>query len=260
MRMMVYNIRYAAGVGRRFHTPLPYSGLLKRTDQNLKRIGNFIKSLQPDIIGLIEVDSGSYRSKRNNQAESIANELRYEHVFDSKYSSNSLVQKIPLFNKQGNALLTNQQIVNQKSHYFKKGFKRLVIELELTSMAIFLVHLSIKYRHRQDQLKDLYKMIKDRQKPLIVAGDFNAFWGDEELSLFMAAAGLHNMNDTGIPSHPSRSPHRQLDYILHSPEIEVRNFFVPQVRFSDHVPLVCDFDIKYSQRHVANQVSNNLPY
>jgi len=253
MRMMVYNIRYAAGVGRRFHTPLPYSGLLKRTDQNLKRIENFIKSLKPDIIGLIEVDSGSYRSKRNNQAESIANELRYEHVFDSKYSSDSLVQKLPLFNKQGNALLTNQQIVNQKSHYFKKGFKRLVIELELISLVIFLVHLSIKYRHRQDQLKDLYKMIKDIQKPIIVAGDFNAFWGDEELSLFMAAAGLHNMNDTGIPSHPSRSPHRQLDYILHSPEINVRDFFVPQVRFSDHVPLVCDFDVKNSRGMLQNK-------
>jgi len=248
--MMVYNIRYAAGVGRRFHTPLPYSGLLKRTDQNLKRIGNFIKSLKPDIIGLIEVDSGSYRSKRNNQAEAIANELRYDHVFDLKYSSDSLVKKLPLFNKQGNALLTNQSIVSQKSHYFEKGFKRLVIELELTSLVIFLVHLSIKYRHRQNQLKDLYKMVKDIQKPLIVAGDFNAFWGNEELSLFMAAAGLQNVNDTGIPSHPSRSPHRQLDYILHSPEIKVRDFFVPQVRFSDHVPLVCDFDIHNSQRHV----------
>jgi len=248
---MVYNIRYAAGVGRRFHTPLPYSGLLKRTDQNLKRIGNFIKSLKPDIIGLIEVDSGSYRSKRNNQAEAIANELRYDHVFDLKYSSDSLVKRLPLFNKQGNALLTNQAIVSQKSHYFEKGFKRLVIELELTSMVIFLVHLSIKYRHRQNQLKDLYNMVKDIQKPLIVAGDFNSFWGNEELSLFMAAAGLHNVNDTGIPSHPSRAPHRQLDYILHSPEILVRDFFVPQVRFSDHVPLVCDFDILSPQRHVV---------
>jgi endonuclease/exonuclease/phosphatase family metal-dependent hydrolase len=256
MRMMVYNIRYAAGIGRRFHTPLPYSGLLKRTDQNLKRIGSFIKSLQPDIIGLIEVDSGSYRSRRNNQAEAIASELRYDHVFDSKYSSDSLVKRLPLFSKQGNALLTNQHILNQKSHYFNHGFKRLVIELELKSMVIFLVHLSIKYRHRHNQLKDLYNMIKNIQKPLIVAGDFNAFWGNEELSLFIAAAGLKNVNDSGIPSHPSRSPRRQLDYILHSPEIMVRDFFVPQVRFSDHVPLVCDFDIQDSQRHLAN----NLPY
>jgi len=245
---MVYNIRYAAGIGRRFHTPLPYSGFLKRTNDNLDKITSFIKSMEPDILGLIEVDSGSYRSNRYNQAEAIANALSHEHVFGSKYSSTSLFQKIPVMNKQGNALLTNQFIINQKSHYFKKGVKRLVIELELESLTIFLVHLSIKYRHRQNQLKDLYTIIKDIHKPIIVAGDFNAFWGGEELSLFMAAAGLQNVNDEGIPSHPSRSPRRELDYILHSPEIMVRNFFVPQVRFSDHVPLVCDFDIELSNR------------
>ncbi|KPA16781.1 Endonuclease/exonuclease/phosphatase domain protein [Candidatus Magnetomorum sp. HK-1] len=250
MRMMVYNIRYAAGVGRKFHMPFPFSGFLKRTHNNLKLIGEFIKSQNPDIIGLIEVDSGSYRSNRNNQAEAIAAELSHEHVFDSKYSSNSLAQKIPLLNKQGNALLTNQVIVDQKSHYFNKGIKRLVIELELEDLVVFLVHLSIKYRHRHNQLKDLYSLIKDIQKPLIVAGDFNSFWGDEELSLFMAAAGLKNVNDTGIPSHPSRAPRRQLDYILHSPEISVRKFFVPQVRFSDHVPLICDFDVVSSHRQI----------
>jgi len=250
---MLYNIRYAAGVGRKFHIPFPFSGFLKRTNSNLERIGAFIKSQNPDIIGLIEVDSGSYRSNRNNQAEAIASELSHVHVFDSKYSSNSLAQKIPLLNKQGNALLTNQTIVNQKSHYFNKGIKRLVIEMELEKLVVFLVHLSIKYRHRHSQLKDLYRLIKDIQKPLIVAGDFNSFWGDEELSLFMAAAGLQNVNDTGIPSHPSRAPRRQLDYILHSPEINVHKFFVPQVRFSDHVPLVCDFEVVSQKRHIPEQ-------
>ncbi len=249
---MVYNIRYGAGVGRRFHTPLPFSGFLKRTHANLERIGEFIKSMKPDILGLIEVDSGSYRSNRYNQAESIASVLSHEHVFDSKYSLDSLVQKIPLFNKQGNALLTNQPIIDQKSHYFSQGFKRLVIELELDALFVFLVHLSIKYRHRHNQLKELYTLIKDAKKPIIVAGDFNAFWGDEELSLFMAAAGLQSVNDEGIPSHPSRAPRRQLDYILHSPEIIVRNFFVPQVRFSDHVPLVCDFEVESTLRLPEN--------
>jgi len=54
--------------------------------------------------------------------------------------------------------------------------------------------------------------------------------------------------------------HRQLDYILHSPEIEVQNFFVPQVRFSHHMPLVCDFEVQDTQRHAAMQTIDNLPY
>jgi len=139
--------------------------------------------------------------------------------------------------------LTNQEIVAQRFHYFQNGVKRLVIELELEDCTIFLVHLSIKFRHRQYQLQDLYEMLKKIKKPVIVAGDFNALRGTRELELFMAATGLHNANRNGEPSHPSRAPRRQLDYIFHSPEINIQGFQVPQVKFSDHTPLVCDFEI-----------------
>jgi len=243
MRFLLYNIRYAAGIGRKFHFPVPYCGYLKNTNGNLQKIVDFIKPLNPDIIGLIEVDAGSFRSEKNNQAESIAHELQHYHVYPSKYSIDSVAQKVPLLNKQGNAVLTNQEIVSQNFHYFNNGVKRLVIELELEDFSIFLVHLSIKFRHRQYQLQDLHNIVKKINRPVIVAGDFNVLWGDRELQLFLAATDLHSANSNGQPSHPSRAPRRQLDYIFHSPEIKVTNFQIPQVKFSDHSPLVCDFEI-----------------
>jgi endonuclease/exonuclease/phosphatase family metal-dependent hydrolase len=154
-----------------------------------------------------------------------------------------MAQKLPLLKKQGNAILTNQEIVGQKFHYFRHGVKRLIIELELSDLSIFLVHLSIKFRHRHYQLRDLHSMVKDIKRPYILAGDFNVLWGDRELQLFIAATGLKNANSHGQPSHPSRSPRRQLDYIFHSPEIKITDFEIPQVKFSDHTPLVCEFDI-----------------
>ena len=154
-----------------------------------------------------------------------------------------MAQKLPLLKKQGNAILTNQEIVNQKFHYFRHGVKRLVIELELADLTIFLVHLSIKFRHRHYQLRDLYGMVKDLKKPYIIAGDFNVLWGDRELQLFIAATGLKNANSHGKPSHPSRAPRRQLDYIFHSPQIQITDFEIPKVKFSDHTPLICEFDI-----------------
>ncbi|MEA3231616.1 MAG: endonuclease/exonuclease/phosphatase family protein [Thermodesulfobacteriota bacterium] len=243
MRFLLYNIRYAAGIGRHFHLPVPYSGYFKNTNGNLKTILDFIKSVNPDIIGLIEVDSGSFRSGKNNQAEGIAWELQHNHIYKSKYPASSMARKVPLLNKQGNAILTNQKIVSQKFHYFREGVKRLVIELELADFSVYLVHLSIKFRHRQYQLQDLHTMINNEKKPIIVAGDFNVFRGDRELQLFMAATGLKNANDDGQPSHPSRAPRRQLDYIFHSPQIKINNFQIPKVKFSDHAPLVCEFEI-----------------
>lgn len=243
MRFLLYNIRYAAGIGKKFHFPVPYSGYFKHTNGNLKRILDFIKSVNPDIIGLIEVDSGSFRSQKNNQAEGIAWELQHDHIYRSKYRVNSVAQKLPLLKKQGNAILTNREILSQKFHYFRQGVKRLVIELELAELTVMLVHLSIKFRHRHYQLQDLYSIIKDIKKPLILAGDFNVLWGDRELQLFLAATGLKNANKNGQPSHPSRAPRRQLDYIFHSPQIRITDFDIPQVKFSDHTPLVCEFDI-----------------
>lgn len=242
MRLLLYNIRYAAGIGRHFHLPVPYSGYLKHTNGNFQNIVDFIKSVHPDIIGLIEVDIGSFRSEKSNQAEDIAREMNHHPIYQSKYSTASIVQKVPVLNKQGNAILTNQKIKSQKFHYFREGIKRLVIELELEEFSVFLAHLSIKFRHRHYQLQDLHAMIKSQKKPVIVAGDFNVFWGDRELQLFLSATGLKNANTNGEPSHPSRSPRRQLDYIFHSPQIRISGFRIPHVKLSDHAPLICDFE------------------
>ncbi len=258
MRLLLYNIRYAAGIGRQFHLPVPYSGYLKNTNGNLKKIVDFIRPIHPDIIGLIEVDAGSFRSGKSNQAKAIARELKYSHVYQSKYSNKSVAQKVPVLNKQGNAILTNREILSQKFHYFRNGIKRLVIEIELENFSIFLVHLSIKFRHRQYQLQDLHALLKDVNKPVIVAGDFNVLWGDRELQLFLAATNLQNANSNGQPSHPSRAPRRQLDYIFHSPEIRVTHFKIPRVKFSDHAPLICDFDLPDFRLNGQHSVHPNV--
>ena len=79
---------------------------------------------------------------------------------------------------------------------------------------------------------------------MIVAGDFNVLWGGRELELFLGATSLVSANLAGQPSHPSRAPKRQLDFILHTPDLHVTKFYLPAVKLSDHAPLVCDFELK----------------
>jgi endonuclease/exonuclease/phosphatase family metal-dependent hydrolase len=244
MRMLVYNIRYAAGTGRQFHFPFPGSGYVKTTGRNMKRITRFIRSVKPDIVGLVEVDTGSYRSARQNQASELARELCFKAVHSTKYGEASLACRLPLLCKQGNAVLTNQEIVDRQFHYLNNGMKRLVIELELRDMRLFLVHLSLKYRSRRRQLQDLSRWVNDSSKPAVVAGDFNAFRGALELEGFMEDTGLVLANGNGLPSHPSRAPRRHLDHILHSPSISCGGLTTPRVTYSDHVPLVWDFHLR----------------
>jgi len=240
MRLMVYNIRY--GTGKR--VPLfPWSGYFGRTSEHLVEMASFIRSEDPDIVGLVEVDEGSYRSGRKNQAEMLARLLGHYHIYRSKYHRLSMVQQLPVLNKQGNAFLTRNTIREQRFHYFQKGMKRLVIELEMNEVIIFLVHLALGFRARHHQLDDLYALAKDARKPTIVAGDFNVPKGDRELRLFLAATGLANANQQGLPTYPSWKPRRQLDFVMHSREIAVRRFWMPRVTLSDHLPLLLDFEV-----------------
>ncbi|NBC23159.1 MAG: endonuclease, partial [Gammaproteobacteria bacterium] len=75
MRLLLYNIRYGVGGGASMHVPVPGAGYLLGNRPNLDRIIEFIQSVDPDIVGLVEVDTGSIRSRRVNQAEEIARAL-----------------------------------------------------------------------------------------------------------------------------------------------------------------------------------------
>ena len=88
MRFVLYNIRYGTG-GKRVHSPL--NGYLRRTGKNFERIAQFLHDLNPDVAGLVEVDAGSYRSGKSNQAEMIAERLGLYHVYRSKYGENSMM-------------------------------------------------------------------------------------------------------------------------------------------------------------------------
>ncbi len=72
MRLVVYNIRYATGTGLAFHLPLPGAGYLRNNRRVLSGITEFLRAERPDLVGLIEVDTGSIRSGMVNQAEHIA--------------------------------------------------------------------------------------------------------------------------------------------------------------------------------------------
>lgn len=225
------------------HMPLPGAGYVLGNRSVLPELTTFIKSVDPDIVGLIEVDTGSIRSRKVNQAEKIASDLSMNSSYETKYGSKSLNQLLPIVRKQGNAFMAAARVHGETFHYFDTGIKRLIIELEMREFAVFLVHLSLKYRHRHLQLRHLYDLIEKTQKPVIVAGDFNTFWGENEIYLFKRAAGLKSANVDCIPTYPSRAPRKELDFILFQEGINVTNFEVPQVRYSDHLPLVCDFDV-----------------
>ncbi|PLY00474.1 MAG: endonuclease [Desulfuromonas sp.] len=236
MRFILYNMRYATGPS--FHRSASSSG------KNLQRIADFLSAAEPDLVGLVEVDHGSYRSGGKNQAELLASELGHYHSYSVKYGQDSLWRHVPVLKKQGNAFLARDRIRDETFHFFNKGMKRLVIELEMQHVIVYLVHLSLGAKARHLQLNALYQIVKQSKLPCIVAGDFNMLWGEKEIEIFLAATGLRNANRQRLPTYPSSNPQRHLDFILYSKGISIRKFQVPDIRYSDHRPVLVDFDVE----------------
>jgi endonuclease/exonuclease/phosphatase family metal-dependent hydrolase len=222
----------------------PLSGYVGRTAKHLEEIIRFLKETDADVIGLVEVDSGSYRSRKVNQAERIASALGHYHTYKSKYAKNHpLLTKIPILNKQGNAFITKNSVTREQCHYVTRGVKKLVMELELENVVFLLVHLALSYKTRMSQLRELKQINKNIEKPCIVAGDFNVLTGQDELELFREAAGLLEPHGGHAPTFPSWKPKMDLDFVFHTEGIRVSSLKVPHVLYSDHLPVICEFEV-----------------
>ncbi len=244
MRLLVYNIAYGTGCPGGLATRLWTVHRYLRTSQShLDRIIEFIDGSAADIVALVEVDTGSFRTDYVNQVEKVARHLSKYHTCDVKYGVDSIGRKIPILQSQGNAVLTRRKTPKKRFHFFPFGFKRLIIELDVEGIRFFLVHLALQRGVRQKQL-DFLSRIAEGEGPLIIAGDFNTFSGPKEIAQFQRRLGLVNPNLDGLCTYPSWNPKKQLDMILCSKDIKVLNFEVPEVKYSDHLPILLDFHVE----------------
>lgn len=240
MRLLLHNIQYGTGRLKRFS----WLTTLHHTTNHMHKIMRLVKAVNPDIVALIEVDSGSYRSRKENQAEYLAKKLNYNLAHRVKYSKTSVGRKIPVLNKQSNAVLAKQEICKQRFYDFTSGFKSLVIEVELPELTIFVVHLSLGMQSRHRQLDELHRLFETCKKPKILAGDFNTLSGEWEIGTFLKAAGLQSCNQQHIATFPAWAPQRELDFICYDERIIPKRFRIPKISISDHLPLIFDFEIK----------------
>lgn len=238
MRFLLYNIKYGTNSLGRWS----WLSFMTRSTRHFMTVERFIDCVQPDVIGLVEIDSGSYRTRGNSQVDHLASTFGYHQAARAKYHSAGLAAHLPILRTQSNAILSKEPFQRAVYHDFSVGMKRLVIEVELEKVCIFLVHLALGATTRHHQLEELHHLIKSANKPCILAGDFNFLAGKWESHLFLDATGLIEANAAHRPTYPSWRPKRLLDFVCHSPEIRLKRFRMPRLIVSDHLPMVCDFE------------------
>ncbi len=243
MRFVLYNVRYGTGSGIHYHLPVPYSGCLRRTEGAFLRIAEYVAKLSPDIVGLVEADLGSFRQNGCCQPGTMASKMGGTHFSACQYRPGAALSRTPLLKSQGNAVVTKLPVLSTTAHSFRRGIKRSLLEVEFDEFILYLVHLSLGYRVRTKQIAELAERCAAAEKPMIVAGDGNTYAGRREFYPLIKALRLRNANAENLPTYPSSMPTLPLDFVLYSRGIVVDEFRVPRVRFSDHLPVVCDFRV-----------------
>lgn len=246
-----YFLNFSGGISEYIFNPT--RGLVgDRTEEDfaINNLIQIIEQIKPDLMGLVEIDQGSIRTKTDGQANKIRNELNselsYRSVSYNKYGEKRLLTDLPILNNLSNGVLVNGNY-SVKSHYLNSGFKRSVIEIQIrTDLSAYFVHLSMIRHTRKRQIENLSELISNKEKS-IVFGDFNIYQGLSELDPLIEPNNL-NLISPG-ETIPKRmfdelfTDTRRLDLFLCSDSIDIMNQRVIDERVSDHHPILLDINI-----------------
>lgn len=255
VELICYNIEYCQGFKGKWYEYLNLFKTFFFVPKGLdERIIAALKDLNPDILGLVEVDTGSVRAKGKDEARFFRDGLEMkgfdEAVKYDKKGYRMIYNWIPVVRKQSIALLSKFKIENIKHHILHRGIKNIVIEATVhcpKKVTILLAHLALGRKARRKQLYELATIVNGIENPVILMGDFNTFKGESEIDEILARTRLKYKsklnNNVEAYTQPTFKPSRVLDYVLTSNKIKINKYQVLNMPFSDHLPLLVDFDV-----------------
>ncbi|MDH3282623.1 MAG: endonuclease/exonuclease/phosphatase family protein [Gammaproteobacteria bacterium] len=244
---MTYNIHRAIGLDRRF-----------RPD----RVAAILRDHDLDIVLLQEVDEGVPRSREQDLARELAQELDYPYF---AVGHNVSLRK----GRYGNATLSRYQIVRERNIDLttedrkRRGCQHTTIDVApLTGcshhLEVFNLHLGLSAWERERQLSLLSRSREfadlDQVTPCLLGGDFNDWRSRLRIFVvegmgFRCATDRHTRRGPkAIKSYPSISPRGGLDRIYYRGGL--RLISVDRCRSqiarvaSDHLPVTAVFEVR----------------
>ena len=255
VRLITYNIEYCEGIAGKWYQYLKFWKIFFPPKHLDERIVKALKKLKPDILALIEVDTGSLRARHKDEVRFLEEKLQYHDVVEAiKYPLKGwlrLFHHVPILDKQANALISRYKISNVKYHLFREGTKRMVIEATMhfpKQVTLLVAHLALGGKARAQQIQELIYIVNYIHNPVILMGDFNTFHGEVEIQELLKKTHLKDkigLDKNSLPyTEPAWHPTRRLDYILTSRRIKVKKYSILPFHFSDHLPLMIEFTVK----------------
>ena len=255
LRLLTLNVAHARREAR--HQALLAPPALR---QNLATIAGVLRRERPDVVALQEADGPSAWSGGFDHVSTLAKLAGFDHAFRGEHNPFSL-GRFDL--SSGTALLSRLALSEPRSRAFldnwrdTKGFVAATVAPEGlggTSVDVVSIHLDfLADRVRRRQVEQLVEAFRDRERPLVVMGDFNCEWSERRrsLDLLRRELRLRPAEASAHATFPSWRPMVRLDWILVSEELGFVGYDTLPDRLSDHLGVVAEIALRAPESRAA---------
>lgn len=231
IRLMTLNIAHGRGTSLNHHLFMKRSKL----KTNLDRIACIIEREKPDFCALQESDARTFYSNELHQSSYLAQKSDMSNCIQGRH-----VNGMNFI--YGTALLSKTAVTNPVSLAFDfkppnptKGVVIATALLKGIEVDIVSLHLDfMRKKLRHAQIEALISVLKERNKPVIIMGDFNSEWKENSCTQILC----RRMNlktwqpETKLNTFPKLK--KRLDWILIPKEFSFSSFRVLDDKVSDH--------------------------
>ncbi len=236
-RLMTFNIHHCEGMDGKI---------------DIERIGKLIIDINPEVVGLQEVDSVVGRSGNIDILKLLSDQTGMHATFGYSILLDS--------GKYGNGVLTREKpIAVKKITLPGAGEARTALIVELDKYVIVNTHLSLTNEERLESVKIITDAVKIYDKPVFLMGDLNATPDSEPITFLQDKWQILSIPKQ--PTFPSVNPRSTIDYILGytakgQTYAKYRAQVIDEQVASDHRPLFVDIRLKTP----ASEVMRTIPY
>lgn len=229
---------------------------------------DFIKKQNPDILTLQEITKNIPKFDLDNT--DVFREFE-KALSDYKGVVAPISRKLERGREiyYANAIFSKFPIISSKIHYYLKPLdwtkdydkqSRNLTEVKLNvgnkELFIYTAHFNYapEFKDTEIKIKEAKKvsMIIKGKRPMIFAGDLNSYPGSKVINtISQEATYIDKQNRPTWTKHPfsyrgfnENKLNWKLDYVFISRELSCKEFRLVDVSYSDHLPIVVDFELK----------------
>ena len=194
IRLMSFNIRIGCGHDDPFKLPKGSLG-------HLPQCAAVIRALQPDVVGLQEVDNGNSRTWKSDQTAELAKLCGMEGAWVEKvpgYGISVLFRKKPL--------KVSKTLMPGKVH------TRVLLVAEFEDYIVANTHFPLSAETCANAARIVRETLKGAEKPVFLMGDFNSRPESEAITLLKEDFAV--ISGETAPTWPAKKPDRVIDFIM----------------------------------------------